>query len=79
MLVNELFSSVHFFWIQRICFGYLRIKGVLEVNSMAKGLLRREFPCLGFVKHPCILRVLRREFVFNLFCSMAEVLLLAGF
>ena len=60
MLINELFTSVHLFWVQRIGLGYFREEGILEVDGMVKQSLRREFSCLGFLKHLGVLGVLRR-------------------
>ena len=34
MFINELFASIHLFWVQKICLGYLRDKGVLEIYGM---------------------------------------------
>ena len=69
---NELLTFVHLLWIHRVGFGYLRNEGLLQVNSMVKGLSGREFSILWFIEHLGILSILWGEFVFNFFSGLGK-------
>ena len=61
MFVNELLTCVHLFRVQGIGFGDFQHKGLLKVDGVIKGTLRREDPCCGFIKHLGVVLTLGRE------------------
>lgn len=61
MFFNELLAGIHLLQIQEIGLGNLWQKGFLEVNSMVKGMSRRENPCCGFIEHLGIVLILGRK------------------
>ena len=72
MFVNELLASIHLFRVWQVGLGYLGNKSILEFYGMIERLLRRKFPCFGFIKYLGIPRILGRKFLFDFLYSLGK-------
>ena len=72
MFVDECFAHLHFFWVHRIGFSYLRDDGFFQIYPVIRWSLRREFSLSWFIKDLGISSVLQGELLFDLFGSLCQ-------